>query len=177
MHDGRARSTAQASANIPTKQYGFYIQDDWRVSDRLTLNAGIRYDLVTGLNFDQSKNPNFVKVQAAARAGDLDGIVGLENFGLDPQSDRNNIQPRIGAVYDIDGQRAGTSFAAVGASTPILATRIRTSCRPRSMPAATVTETVFCATNPTGLKNADGSLYQAGQPLDGPSGPEPGEPQ
>ena len=115
-----------ASANIPTKQYGFYLQDDWRVSDRLTVNAGIRYDLVTGLIFDQSQNPNFVKVQAAARAGDLDGIVGLENFGLDPQSDRNNIQPRIGAVYDVERHGQEISSAAVGASTPISAIRTRT---------------------------------------------------
>ena len=93
----------QASANIPTKQYGFYLQDDWRASDRLTINAGVRYDLVTGLNFDQSKNPNFVKVQEAARAGKLDGIVGLENFGLDSRSDRNNIQPRVGGVFDVTG--------------------------------------------------------------------------
>ena len=79
------------------------MQDDWRAGDRLTLNAGVRYDLVTGLNFDQSLNPNFVKVQAAARAGALDGIVGLENFGLDPRSDRNNIQPRVGGTYRVTG--------------------------------------------------------------------------
>jgi hypothetical protein len=48
----------EASVNIPTKQAGLYIQD-WRISERLTVNAGVRYDLVTGLNFDQSKNPNF----------------------------------------------------------------------------------------------------------------------
>ena len=28
-----------ASANIPLKQYAFYLQDDWRVTDRLTINA------------------------------------------------------------------------------------------------------------------------------------------
>ncbi len=26
-------------------QYGFYLQDDWKVTPRLTVNAGIRYDL------------------------------------------------------------------------------------------------------------------------------------
>src|SRR5688572_7677350 len=32
-----AQSDGAASADIPTRQYGFYLQDDWRVSDRLTV--------------------------------------------------------------------------------------------------------------------------------------------
>ena len=67
-------------------------------------DAGLRYDLVTNIaTLDQSKNPNFVAVQAAGAAGLLKGIVGLENFGKSPQDDRNNFQPRIGAVYDLRG--------------------------------------------------------------------------
>ena len=85
------------------KQFGTYIQDDWRVNDRLTLNLGLRYDLMTGYQFDESLNPNFVKLQAAGAAGLLKGIVGLENFGLEPQEDRNNFQPRIGGVLDVRG--------------------------------------------------------------------------
>ena len=38
-----------AEANIPTKQFAMYIQDDWRVTDRLTLNLGLRYDLIPAL--------------------------------------------------------------------------------------------------------------------------------
>ena len=34
----------EASANIPTKQYGFYVQDDWRVGEQLTVNTGVQYD-------------------------------------------------------------------------------------------------------------------------------------
>ena len=153
-----------AAVNIPTKQYGFYLQDDWRAGARLTINAGIRYDLVTGLNFDQSQNPNFVKVQAAARAGAVNGIVGLENFGLDPQSDRNNIQPRIGGVYDVLGTgkdivRAGwgiyNDFGYTNSSVLV----------PALDASGGGYGTVFQATNPTGLVNPDGTLYQASQPL------------
>ena len=33
---------------IPMTQVGVYLQDDWRVTDRLTVNAGVRYDLSIG---------------------------------------------------------------------------------------------------------------------------------
>jgi outer membrane receptor protein involved in Fe transport len=42
------RNKPGASANLPMKQYGIYIQDDWRLTDRLTVNAGLRYDLSPG---------------------------------------------------------------------------------------------------------------------------------
>ena len=45
------------------------------------MNVGLRYDVIDGFQIDQSGNPNFVKVQAAGRAGLLAGIKGLENFG------------------------------------------------------------------------------------------------
>lgn len=92
-----------AEANVPLKQYAFYFQDDWRINNRLTLNLGLRYDLITGYQIDQSRNPNYVKVQEAGRAGLLTGIKGLENAGLEPKDDTDNIQPRLGFVYDVSG--------------------------------------------------------------------------
>ena len=84
-------------------QYGVYVQDDWRVSDRMTVNAGLRYDLVTGFLIDQSKIPNYVTLTAAAAAGRFNGVPGFEEFGKKAQEDKNNFQPRIGAVFDLRG--------------------------------------------------------------------------
>ncbi len=45
--------------DTPVDQYAVYFQDDWAVSDTLTLNLGIRYDLNTGiggLELNQSGN-------------------------------------------------------------------------------------------------------------------------
>jgi hypothetical protein len=155
----------QATANVPTRQYGFYIQDDWRVSDRFTVNAGVRYDLVTGLNCDQSKNPNFVKVQEAARAGRLDGIAGLENFGLDSRSDRNNVQPRIGGVYDVRGNGKDIVRGGWGIYTDFGYTNSNVLQAALDASGNRYGATFSATTTSNGLKNPDGSFYQAGQDL------------
>ncbi len=156
-----------SAVNLSNKQYGFYFQDDWRASDRLTLNLGVRYDLVTGLAIDQSSNPNFVKVQQAAQAGAFDGkIESLTGFGLSPQADKNNIQPRLGAVWDLTGNgkdiiRGGwgiyTDFGYTNSS--ILTAALDSS--------GTYFGPTFVASRTAGLMNADGSVYQIGQPTSG----------
>ena len=157
-------SDGDSNVNIPNTQYGLYFQDDWRASDRLTVNAGVRYDLVTGIVFDQSLNPNFVRVQEAARAGRLDGIVGLENFGLDPQADRNNVQPRIGAVYDIKGDGTDVVRGGWGIYTDFGYTNSNVLFAALDA-SATRFGPIFVAQSATGLRNPDGRFYQAGQPL------------
>jgi hypothetical protein len=70
-----------------------YVQDDWRVSPKLTLNLGLRYEL------------NTVPTEAHNR---LRNITGLQNFStalLGPfganlyKGDYNNFAPRVGFAY------------------------------------------------------------------------------
>ena len=98
-----SRNKPGSSANLPMKQFGMYFQDDWRVTDRLTVNAGLRYDIVTGFDLDQSQITNFVALTQAAAAGRFNGVPGFEEFGRKTGEDTNNWQPRIGAVYDLRG--------------------------------------------------------------------------
>jgi len=69
-------------------QFSAFIQDDWRVNDRLTLNLGLRYDIET-FNGDETPVP----------LGDT-GI----NLGEIPETDKNNFGPRLGFTYDWGGQ-------------------------------------------------------------------------
>jgi hypothetical protein len=39
-----------------SKTWGFFVQDDWRITDRLTLNLGLRYELETPLTERQNKS-------------------------------------------------------------------------------------------------------------------------
>ena len=80
-----------------------YLQDDWRVSNRLTINLGLRYDLDTNLRM------NDIYAQALADPK----YRGLENFvSNDRGNDYDNLQPRFGATYDVTGR--GTLVARAG---------------------------------------------------------------
>jgi hypothetical protein len=157
------RSDGDSNANIPMKQFGTYIQDDWRVSDKLTVNLGLRYDLMTGYQFDESKNANFVAVQAAGRAGLLKNIVGLENFGLEPREDYNNIQPRIGGVYDLNGGK-DIIRGGWGIYTDVGYTNSNVLFAATDSTGSGFGQ-VFNVTNEAGIRNPDGSFFRVGQPL------------
>ena len=153
-----------ASANIPLKQYAFFMQDDWAVSGRLTINVGLRYDLIDGFQFDQSMNPNFVIMQNAGAAGQLAGIKGLENFGQSPKNDTNNWQPRLGFAYDVFGNgqdviRGGWGIYMDMAYTNSNALFAASDATGKGFGA------VLSVDNQSGIRNPDGSFYQAGQPL------------
>jgi hypothetical protein len=152
-----------ARANIPLDQYAFYVQDDWKVTSRLTVNIGLRYDLVDGYQIDQSTNPNFVKVQAAGAAGLLTGIKGLENFGKEPKNDTNNWQPRVGFAYDIFGNGKDVVRGGFGVYQDVGYTNSNVLF-PAS-DASGAFGAVFTVDNQSGLRNPDGSFYAIGQPL------------
>jgi hypothetical protein len=83
-------------------KYAAWAQDDWRISDRLTLNLGLRYDLSInawannlGLEYNSGQPPFY----AAGR----------------PQ-DANNVQPRLGFAYQLNDRTvirggSGTYFS------------------------------------------------------------------
>jgi hypothetical protein len=70
--------------------YGF-LQDDWKVTPRLTLNLGLRYEWTS--------NPADVKKQTLNAISNLPGVY---NF-REPTTDTNNIMPRIGFAWDPTG--------------------------------------------------------------------------
>ena len=61
-------------SDFRVQSHGFFVQDDWRVSDRLTVNLGLRYDLEQGMTEADNRNTRGFDlttaspIQAAAQA-------------------------------------------------------------------------------------------------------------
>ena len=157
------RNKEGAAANLPMDQYGFYVQDDWRVTDRLTVNAGLRYDLVTGFHIDQSGVPNFVRLTTAAAAGRFAGIPAMDEWAKEGSEDTNNWQPRIGAVYDLFGNGRDVVRAGWGIYYDYGFTNANILFP--GLSAQGGSGVVFDVNNSAGIRNPDGSFFQVGQPI------------
>ena len=77
---------------------GFYGQDDWRVTPRLTLNLGLRWDLITWPVEKFNNQSNFDiftgQLQIAGQDGNSRSFIPV---------DYQNFAPRIGFAYDLFG--------------------------------------------------------------------------
>ncbi len=76
------------------KMFGVYFQDDFKVSKRLSLNLGVRWDVDLHLQGDN--------VQAQERTYQQLKAVGSPFAGI-PHTDKNNFSPRVGLAYDLTG--------------------------------------------------------------------------
>ena len=122
--NGNAPVTQLENVSPTTFEWSYlagYVQDDWKVTPKLTLNLGFRYDYEQppverfnrqnrGFALDQA-SPLAAAVRNAAGAancpacanltgGLLFAGVGLPDGAFEP--DRNNFQPRVGLAYQLN---------------------------------------------------------------------------
>ncbi len=92
-----SRGTPGTDALLSSKETAFFVQDDWKVNQNLTLNLGLRYDLFTAPTERFDRISNFDPVSRNI-------VVAGENSpnGRDlAKNDLNNFQPVIGFAYSI----------------------------------------------------------------------------
>jgi hypothetical protein len=92
--------------NITQWLYAGYVQDDWRITPRVTLNLGFRYEL------------QGVPTEANNQFGNWEPSVGFEQVGKNISSvyngDHKNFSPRLGIAWDVTGK--GTTIVRAGGS-------------------------------------------------------------
>jgi hypothetical protein len=105
--------------DVTIKSFGAFLQDDWRVTPRLTLNLGIRYDLSTVIKESGGRLANFNPLDSSGNFSTTDAI-GIQQVGHGISSpyngDHNNFAPRLGMSYDPWGH-GKTVFRAGGGIT------------------------------------------------------------
>jgi hypothetical protein len=89
--------------------HAFFLQDDWRLTSKLTLNLGLRLDIETGFterfNRQAGFDPNAASPLAQAAGLPLKGAAVFSGVNGAPRSlwktDWNNVAPRIGFAYKL----------------------------------------------------------------------------
>lgn len=99
-----ARQVGTSPSNLTGYQYGFFVQNDWRVRPWLTLNLGLRYELQVPLKEENDNLATFVpslgRVVCARDVFDENGAkICAREAGFSESlisTDKNNFAPRIG---------------------------------------------------------------------------------
>ena len=97
-------SFSQAFGPIGTEfhtwDYAGFIQDDWKIMRRLTVNLGLRYEYeqMPTMQYPNANFPTLAQSQGSLLAS-LNGV----NPTLRMPSDKNNFGPRVGFAWDVFG--------------------------------------------------------------------------
>lgn len=87
----------QVTAKVRQQGHWWYLQDDFRVSSKLTLNLGVRYELTTPVYDADNRLANF---NPATNSLELATSGSMERRSL-RNSDWNNFAPRVGLAYQL----------------------------------------------------------------------------
>jgi hypothetical protein len=102
-------ASIQVSDKIPSRAsyLALYLQDDWRVSDRLTINAGLRWEVEFPRYVVGNKMNSFDPFAINPVSG-TPGVVTFAGINGTPerafQTDWNNVGPRLGFAYRVPGK-------------------------------------------------------------------------
>jgi outer membrane receptor protein involved in Fe transport len=128
--------------------YAGFAQDDWRVTPKLTLNLGLRYEYIT----PPSEANNLL--------GNFDPNVGLVQLGKQISSpwkgDHNNFSPRLGIAWDVTGK--GTTVVRAGASVLYATLNTATVLNQVGLQNSPSTSLATVPTGGTGVQPAGGTI-------------------
>jgi hypothetical protein len=124
-HLGRTETPREVAQNYP--YFGFYAQDDWRITRKLVLNLGVRYDFTMPPTNKRDEYSDFNPTRPNPAANNFPGALWFAGFGPGRENTRSlvpgwygGIGPRIGLAYSPDQKTTirtafGRSFSRVTA--------------------------------------------------------------
>jgi len=97
-YPNQARRDLAPSWGERLSEYGAYFQDDWKVSRRLTLNLGVRWDLYPPATESHNRVANYDLVSGGMILGGRDGA-----SASTLQTNKRNFSPHVGFAYLLTG--------------------------------------------------------------------------
>ena len=120
---GRTETIRAVTQKYP--YHGFYAQDDWRVTRKLTINYGLRYDLTLAPTNAKDEYSDFNPTRPNPGANGFPGALWFAGFGPGRENTRSLVPnwyggwgPRLGLAYQLNNKTtiragAGRSFSRV----------------------------------------------------------------
>src|SRR5690606_37883144 len=107
-----------ATASSRTTKFGIYIQDDWEVTEHLTLNLGGHWDYDGTPGYTASVTPAEVldglRASIAALPGSSVDVEAYISTGRHRSADKDSWAPRLGFSYDFFGDQRHVLFGGAG---------------------------------------------------------------
>ena len=153
--------------NISQWLYAGYMQDDWRITKKVTINLGLRYEFQA------------VPTEANNLFGNWEPALGFEQVGKNISSiykpDHKNFSPRLGVAWDVTGKgttviRAGGSivYDLLSMSTYMSQQNLQNSATLFGLGTVPTGATIFDAACPSGCPGV-GNIFTTGVTIPGSS--------
>jgi hypothetical protein len=84
---------------LRTQEHGLFVQDDFKVSPRFTINAGLRYEIFGAETEEDDRIVNFDPVNLRLIYAGEDGA----SASVNKKTRYGNVAPRLGLTYDLFG--------------------------------------------------------------------------
>ena len=154
-----------AGNETPVDQYSVYAQDDILLSDRLTVNVGLRYDYWDGFDLDQTVNPIAQTLSTQTRYNESYLQAFRGEAGLKLKNDDDNFGPRLGFTFDLKGDGRQLIRGGYGKYYDFPYTNATILFPTVAVQSNYGVVYQVTAPNDNGIRNPDGTPFRPGQPL------------
>ena len=113
-------ASAVPPADVSNGVYGLYIQDDWRITDKLEINLGLRWDYEDNAVNNDYRTPDDIRDMIYAIQAlpgyDYPSYFNPDDYITDGDREAfaDAFQPRIGFSYDVFGDQQTVIFGGAG---------------------------------------------------------------